>query len=143
MGDLYDAGQVLEKTLIAAKDLPIYSSYPTLSNPTPLKTGLVKSGNPAGTVYSYIDADPTQKRDTLWWVFYPVGSGNYYYMPHHKGDFDVSTLNQQGVISVEDQIKQQQEDNKPWYQQITDKVLPIALIAILGGAVIRGVLSKK
>lgn len=144
MADLYDAGQVIDKTLVALKDLPVYDTYPR-TGVTPKQIGTITSGNPAGTVYSYIDADTTQGRQALWWMFYPVSdfNSNYYYMPHAQGDFDVSALNQQGVISVADQVKQQQEANKPWYTQIVDQIIPVALIAILGGAVIRGVLSKK
>lgn len=141
-GNLYDPQQVVDKTLTAIKDLPVYDTYPR-TGVVPKQIGTVKAGNPAGIVYSYLNPDATQGRNELWWMFYPVGSGPYYFMPHHVGDFDVSALNQQGVISVQDQITQQQEADKPWYMQIVDKIIPIGLTAIVGVAIIKGVLSKK
>lgn len=147
MSDLYSAADVLEKTLIANKDLPVYDGYPTKTF-SPSQIGIVKKGFPAGIVYSWIDADPTRNRSTLYWMFYPVGVGGAnYFMPHHKDDFDVSALRQQGVISVkeqEEEKKKKEEDaNKEWYEKVMDRVVPIGAGVVIAAAVIKGLLSRK
>lgn len=141
MIEVYSVDQVLEKTLTAKKDLPVYNGYP----PGIVKRiGTVKAGNPAGIVFSYIAADPTKGRDQLWWMFYPASSaGSYYYMPHDADAFDLDALRQQGVISVEEQQQQEQDKNKEWYEKVLDKVLPVVVTIGLGAAVIKGLLSRK
>lgn len=140
--DLYDVGQVLEKTLYANRDLPVFDGYPTATY-TPKQVGVVKAGNPAGIVYSWVDADPSNRRDNIWWVFYPAtANGSYYMMPHGVGFYDVSTLREQGVITVDEQKEQEEEANKEWYEKIVDKALPWVVGAVLGAALIRGAISR-
>lgn len=141
--ELYDVSQVLEKTLIAAQDLPVFDSYPT-KNYQPKQIGIVKKGQPAGIVYSWVNADPANNRANLWWIFYPGSStGSYYAMPHNAGYYDISALRQQGVITVVEQQEQEDEANKAWYEKVLDKALPVVLVAVLGGAFIRGLVSRK
>lgn len=145
MSDIvYDADAIRDKTLIAAKDVTIYNGIPYTSY-NPKTIGIVKAGNPIGVVYSYVDADVSNNRQTLWWVLWPGSAygGQYFYVPHHKGDFSVDALKQQGVLSVAEQIAKDEEANKPWYQQIADRIIPIGAGVVIAAAVIRGVLSKK
>ena len=143
MADIYDIGDVVGKTLFAKKDLPVYTSYPTASY-KPQPVAVVKSGSPAGVVYSWIDADPTQGRSNIWWMFQGGGLGSgYYYIPHSEGAFDVSTLAQQGVLSLDQKAAQAAAADQPWYETIIKETLPIVVVAILGAAVIKGYIAKQ
>jgi hypothetical protein len=146
-GDLYDTAKVLEKTLVAARDVPVYDGVPR-GTYKPKQIGIVKSGKPIGIVYSFADADPTKNRPVLWWMFYPSSStSGYYYTPHDAANFSLSALRSQGVISVAEQIaedKAKEDDaNKEWYEKILDRIVPIGVGVIVGVAVIKGLLSRK
>jgi hypothetical protein len=135
MAEVYDVGEVLDKALVTNKRLPYYTSPPNVGyNPQP--AGYFDAGENAGTVYSYLDADPTKNRSTLWWIFYPGTFGSYYYMPHHVGDFNIEILEGQGAESEFDK-------NATWYEKVLKQVLPVVAIAILGGALIKGYFSSK
>lgn len=147
MADLYSAADVLEKTLIANKDLAVYDGFPTKAY-TPNRIGTTKKGYPAGIVYSWIDADPSNNRSTLWWMFYPASAGGAnYFIPHSAGNFDVSALRQQGVISVKEQEEEKKEkeenENKEWYERVLDRVLPIGAGVVIAAAIVKGLFSRK
>lgn len=142
IGDLYDIGQIIDKTLIAYREVPVYDSPPDTSH-VPKKIATVLAGNPVGVVYSYLGIDPSKNRPVVWLQFAPdVAWGHWYYTPFDGSLFDLSAFQQQGVLSVVEQAAQDAEDNKEWYEKVLDKVLPIAVIAILGSAAIRGYLSR-
>lgn len=142
--DLYNAGDIIDKTLIALKRLPVYSDVPRRGSNPPI-VGYTTAGKPIGVVYSFIEADPTQNRAALWWMFWPGSTygGKYFYIPHNAGDFDVDALKQQGVLTLEEQREKEEEENKEWYEKIVDRIIPIGVGVILATAVIRGVLSRK
>ena len=144
MSDLYNANDIVDKTLIALKRLPVYTDVPR-SGSIPKAAGYTTPNQPIGVVYSYINADPIQNRGTLWWMFWPGQNygGNYFYIPHNVGDFDVSSLKQQGVLTLEEQRELEEQKNKEWYEKIVDRIIPVGVAVILGGAVIKGLLSRK
>jgi hypothetical protein len=143
IGDLYDATQIIGKTLVAATDVPVYSLPPS-ANQNAVQIGIVKQGNPVGVVYSYLDADPSQNLTTLWWQFYPASNwSGYFYAPHQSGLYDVAALQQQGVLSLTEQAKQQEEANKPWYEKILDQALPVIALTILGAVAIGAYIKRK
>lgn len=143
-GIIYNADDLIDKTLIAAKDLAIYNGVPTKTY-TPKEIGIVKSGNPVGVVFSYVEADPTNNQPDLWWIIWPgqTYGGQYFYLPHHVGDFSVDAIKQQGVLTPEEKAAAADEANKPWYQQVVDKIIPIGVGVIIASAVIKGLLSRK
>lgn len=132
---LYDPGKILEKTLVAAKDLTVYQSVPDkwTTKSQLKKLGIVKKGQPVGIVYSWFNPDPVKNREKVWWMFYPATAytGEYYYVEHNEDDFDLSALRQQGVISVAEQIEEEKEkeedEDKPWYEKISDKIIPVVV----------------
>lgn len=132
---LYDPGDLLDKVLQTSRALPVYDSYPPYSYK---QVGTLPAGTLTGTIYSWISADPTKGRDTIWWMF-NGSSGNYYYMPHHPGDFDVDVLGEQGVQSTE----QKNTPEPEWYQKILSQVLPIIVIAVIGAAAVKGYFSSR
>lgn len=135
---IYDAADIVDKTLVAEKELPYYNGVPDGAY-MPVKLGTFPAGSVVGTVYSFIDADPAKNRPQLWWMFYPGSSGSYYYMPHDAGHFDLDALAQQGVLSEE----QKQTQNATWYEKILSQVLPIVAISVLGAAFIRGYFTSR
>ena len=132
---LYDAGDVLDKVLVAAKTLPIYDSYPPY---TYKQIGIVNKGDTAGVVYSWISQDFTQNRPTLWWMF-EGSDGHFYYMPHHSGDFNIDVLQAQGVQTTAEKNAPEQE----WYQKILNQILPVVVIAVIGAAAVKGYFSSR
>lgn len=137
MGEIYNAGDVVDKTLMAATRVPVYKFPGDSQKPY----GYVSAGQPVGIVYSYLEPNPAQDRTTLWWVF----SGMYdqrYYAPHKGGLYDVSALRQQGVVSVEEKIEDKELANLPWYEQLVRKYGPWIIGAALAGTALRGYLSR-
>lgn len=143
MPDLYDAAQLLDKTLIAAAEVNIYDGVPRAGY-MPTKIGTVKPGDPVGIVYSYLNADLAQNRPQLWWMFQPASNWSKpYYAPHAGGLYDVGALRQQGVLSLTEQAKKDAAANEPWYEKILGQVLPVVAITFIGVAFIRGYMSRK
>ena len=138
MNEIYDAGEVVDRTLITKKALPYYSSPPQAGY-IPKPAGTFPAGTAAGMVYSYLPVDPAKNRTTLWWMFYPGGlGGSYYYMPHHEGDFDIQSLRDQGAESEDEK-----NNPKEWYEKVLGQVLPVVVIAVLGAAAIKGYFARK
>jgi len=144
--DLYSAGDVLDKTLYALTVVPIYDGVPD-GTYKPTQIAHVNSGQPVGVVYSWIDADPSKNRNNIWWMFYGSADGKYYYAENVKGYYDASALQAQGVLTVEQQIQAKQEADKPWYTQLSDKLIPTIAGVVIGSvlitAVVHGVFSKR
>lgn len=139
-GDVYSVDQIIDKTLIAATDVAVYEQPIDSAR----KIATVKKGQPVGIVSTYFLPKPAEGRTTVYWGFWPVD--NYskpYYAPHIAGLYDTSALKQQGVLTVEEEIEREEEKNKEWYEKILDKIIPVGIVAILGAAVIRGLLSRK
>jgi len=139
---IYSAADIVDKTLFMEVDAPYYDSVPSKSN-VPKILGYAKAGTPAGQVYSWIDSDPYNNRPQLWWMFYPGSTGKYYYMPHSKDVFDLDALEQQGVLSDEQKAALAAADNQTWYEKLLNQALPWIAVIIIGGAAVRGYMSRK
>lgn len=103
MADLYSVSDIVGKTLIANTRVPYYAS----ANDSAAPLGYVNAGYPVGVVYSWLDPNPAYNRVGLWWIFQKNGS--FIYAPQRIGLYNIGALNQQGVISTEEKIKQEQE----------------------------------
>lgn len=141
---VYSAVDIVGKTLIASKKVPVYK-FPS-NKETPY--GYVDIGQPVGVVYSWVDADPSLNRTGLWWSFAKdTGATSFYWTPHIPGNFSVDALKQQGVLTEEEKAKAEEEKNKAWWEKLTDKILPVIVTVVIGAAVInavgRGVFSRK
>jgi hypothetical protein len=138
---LYAADQLIDKTLIAAQAVPVYR----IANDHAVPFGSIGKGNPVGVVYSYLMPNPTYDRSTLWWAFYDAYN-NMYFSKMLPGAYDISALQEQGILTVQEQIEEEKEKNKPWYEQLIDKYGPPLLYTVAGVAVataiIRGFLSR-
>lgn len=137
---LYSAGDVVDKTLVAAMDVPIYSSPGDHQKPI----GTVKKGQPVGIVYGWLDPDPAKDRSVLWWIFWPRGNSTaYYYAPHKTEYYSLQALIDQGVLTDKEKQAQKDEENKSWYEKLADKAIPVILISVLGAAAIHGFFSAR
>jgi hypothetical protein len=140
MADIYDVSQLVGKTLFARSDVPVYDGVPDAYG-WPVQTGTIRAGAPVGVVYSWVDADPTENRPTLWWMF--QNAGGYYYAPHARGYYDLEKLRDQGVLTDEEIAALEESKNKEWWEKALGMVIPAAVIAVLGASAIRGYLSRK
>lgn len=118
MADIFSADEIINKTLIAAKDVPIFR----YGSDTAPQIGIVKAGQPVGVVYSWLDPAPEQGRAGLWWVFYQ-SNNQYYYTPHVEGNFSISALQEQGAVSTEEKIRRQQEQEKLNNMSLPEQIL--------------------
>lgn len=144
MGDVYNAANIVDKTLIAKKNVPVYE-YPGDSKKP---VGYIAAGDPVGVVYSYLPADPLDDRKTLWWMFHPATNySKYFYAPHYEGLYDVNALKQQGVLSTEEELEEKELADLPWYERLIRKYgtqLAIgAGVVLLGSSAIKGYFSQK
>lgn len=139
--DLYSAADILEQTLIAKTDVPVYYSVPRDGDGA-LPNAVVKSGNPVGVVYSWIGPDPQGLGiANLWWMFYGP-NGTYYYAEHIPGRYDVSALKQQGILTAEQEAAAAAaaaaDASKSWYEKLFDDVKPVLYtgIAVFAGIMV-------
>jgi len=139
MSEIYNADQIIDKTLFAAKTVRVYD-WPDESFAA---VKAVTVGDPVGRVYSWVTGTPGISKYGLWWMLWPeTPGGDYLYVPHKEGDFSITALQQQGALTPEQIRALKEEQNKAWYNEILSQALPYATIAILGAAAIRGYLSR-
>jgi hypothetical protein len=137
-GSLFAISQLLDKTLIARVPVPVYS------NPyTQTQIATVSTGSPIGTIYSYVGGVAGAP---LYWMFLrPDGSA--YYIEHFSNRFNVSLLQQQGVLTVEQEIEQQQEQQNDLFPGFEIPSIDLGNVALIAGIVIGGLvllnLTKK
>jgi len=140
MPESYSVADVMEKTLIAKKDVPVYK-WP-YDDEKPI--GMVKAGQPVGIVKSYQGPDPANKQSVLYWAFYPASfNGSTYYARHYSDAFSLSSLRQQGVISVEEKKEQEDLANLPWYEKLNKKYGTTVVLVVLRAAAVKGLFTRK
>jgi hypothetical protein len=107
----FNAADIIGKTLIAKRQINV------LSSPDGPPLAVVLPGNSVGVVDTYIGGTAGRP---LYWAF--IGQNNRpYYVLHSPGNFDVSALRAQGVLTTKEQ---QDEKNKT----------PVMQLAKSGGA---------
>lgn len=120
----FSIGQLFDKTILAERKVYIYH-YPEAGATA---IGYVMPGNAIGVLYSYLAPDFSKNRDRYWLMFYgPVdGVTDAYYVPFNDADFDWSSIQQQGAITVLQQQaqkeQQEKEENTPWYEKLANWV---------------------
>lgn len=138
-GILFPASQLLDRTLIARVPVQVYSGSSLGVNPI----ATVNAGNPIGVIYSYVGGQPGS--DLYWMFLRPDGSA--YYVRHQSNIFNVSLLQQQGVLSVEQEIEQQQQQQDQFFPGLDLPSFDLGNVAILAGVVLGGLillnLTKK
>lgn len=125
----FNAGDIIDHTLIAAMKVPIYSTPKDNASPT----GYINQGNPIGIVYSYLEPNPAAGRSVLWWQF--QGSNGSYFVPHNPDYFDTQALIDAGVLSVAQATALKNGTAPGTVEKLLDKYIPW----IIGGLVAVGV----
>jgi len=118
---LYNANDILDKTLYAKKSVNVYSAPNNLL--TPLY--VVSPGNIVGVVYSWV-----KKNDIVYWHLY-----DNTFVTHDSEKFSLEKLQEQGAQSTEEKLEAEAEANMPWYEKLTKTATKTLItIAIIGAA---------
>lgn len=118
---LYNANDILDKTLYAKKSVNVYSAPNNLL--TPLY--VVSPGNIVGVVYSWV-----KKNDIVYWHLY-----DNTFVTHDSDKFSLEKLQEQGAQSTEEKLEAEAEANMPWYEKLTKTATKTLItIAIIGAA---------
>jgi hypothetical protein len=118
---LYNANDILDKTLYAKKSVNVYSAPNNLL--TPLY--VVNPGNIVGVVYSWV-----KKNDIVYWHLY-----DNTFVTHDSEKFSLEKLQEQGAQSTEEKLEAEAEANMPWYEKLTKTATKTLItIAIIGAA---------
>ena len=149
-GEIYNVSDIIGKTLYTKQAVNVYSTVPPYNGSKPMSDfllGTIPAGKPAGVVYSYLNADPANRRASLWWMFEPASNySRTYFIEHQAGIFDVKALREQGVIStlekIEEEKKKEEDANAPWYTKLAGQALPWIAAIVLGGIAIKAILSR-
>lgn len=98
----FSADQIVGKTLIAKKPVPVYDLpfYDKLAK----QIAVIKPGNTIGVVFSWVGGVPGKP---LNWEF-KGNAGKMYYVSHVTGYFNVTSLRDQGVQTTTE-IKEKEE----------------------------------
>jgi len=91
----FNAADIIGKTLVARKTTDIVRA-PSDNAEVVFEAG---PGSTIGTVYSYLL--PSANRTNLYWVFEDQNNRPYY-VEHKPGQFDISTIKGQGVLTLEE-----------------------------------------
>lgn len=130
MANIYNAAQIVGKTLYAYRDVEI------TRNPSNGATSVftVKAGAPIGIVYSFLS--PKTGRSNLWWVFQDANKREYY-AEHKSGLYDFRAINAQGAKDTETIIKEAEQATQPAREFWSNK------ITIIAGLILAAYLLKE
>lgn len=136
----YSAADIIGKSLIAKRPIPVYSN--TSAGAKPLL--VIPPGGTVGVVYSYIVPKPGNPY--MYWQFESPVTKRMYYAKHVVGSFDERSLKDQGVKTAEERTKAEEEKTETTY----DKVKKLVMVGIgvtaavaLGKEFIKSKLSSK
>ena len=135
----YSAADIIGKTLIAKNNVNVLRS----PSDSAKAVFVVKPGQAVGTVYSYLS--PNQERKSLYWMFYDINKRPYY-VSHELGKFDLSSLQEQGVLTTEEKTKEEKDKNSTFGEkalQTFKKIAIYGLVAFAGIKLGEALINKK
>ena len=122
----YSAGDLIGKTLVANREMPVYNlpSYDSGAK----EITRARKGNVLGVVYSYVGG---QAGRPLNWQF-KTPAGQFYYVEHAPNNFDTESLKEQGVQTPKEKAEAEAEAGKSTGDKILDagKKIAWALVAV-------------
>jgi hypothetical protein len=131
----FNAGDVIGKTLIAKKNIPLVrqpaDDAQVIYNVSP--------GQSVGNVDTFLL--PNENRSSLYWSFKDANGKNYY-AKHAVGNFDVKELQQQGLLTLQEQQAAEIEASLSTGDKIFRLIKNIALIGA-GAYILKQVIQKK
>ena len=119
-GKDYTTNQLLDKTVIAARDTKTYSNAKGIN-----QVGLVKAGQPIGKVFSYIKAS-SPASDGRAWLMFETSYNKYIYVPDES--VSGTGLKEQGTKTVDQEVKE--EELRKRFQAVADAINFIAAQAM-------------
>jgi hypothetical protein len=137
----FSADQIIGKTLIAKKPVPLYTSATKRFG----SFITVPAGRTVGVVYSYVGGTGG---DPLYWMFYAKLQGieKAYYAEHLEDAFDGLALKDQGVKTDRQIEEAKKEENLSTGDKILEYLKKYAMwagIGLAGFLVFREILRKK
>jgi len=142
---IFNAGDIVDKTLIAATNVPLYKSPTDSAQPV----GTISSGNPIGVVYAYLSPDPTADRAELWWMFVAgpdqqnmADAGGFYFVPHKAGYFNIQALVDQGVLTAAQATAMKNDAGKSLLQTSIEKYAPLVIGGLITVGIVKAVINK-
>ena len=131
----FNAGDVIGKTLIAKKNIPLVrqpaDDAQVIYNVSP--------GQSVGNVDTFLL--PNENRSSLYWSFKDA-NGKSYFAKHAVGNFDVKELQQQGLLTLQEQQAAEIEASLSTGDKIFRLIKNIALIGA-GAYILKQVIQKK
>ncbi len=150
-GKRYSVGEIMDKTMYAENDVPVYSK--TATAPLNWKTPayIVKKGQAIGRVFSYLKPS-TDHGAAL--MFYPKTDGASYYYVIDNDKISSSAIKEQGVQTVAEQVKEEQDkklrEDDPVGYYLKKYGLPalliiggIIIVGKIGGAAVSSAIARK
>ena len=129
--EVTSAAEIIGKTLYALTAVPVKR----LASDAASVAWTVPAGGQVGIVYSYLMPRPGT-RVNLWWAFIDP-TGNEYYAEHLTGRYYFQALRGQGVLTTEERIAKEAEENKPLEDKIIDAVKGLAIVGIVAFAAVQ------
>ena len=132
--------EIIGKTLIANKDLPIWKLPAKPSdNFAGVKWSdvIVKKNNPAGVVYSFVGGT---SGDPLFWIFETPGInagqiGSFFYVQHAEGNFNISSLREQGALTTQERAELEAEENMTLVDKLTRALKTGGKYVLIAGSI--------
>lgn len=139
MAAQYRWKDLLDKSIYIKGDAKLYRS--AADNAVPYAT--IKAGNSVGVLYSWVSAK--EGRSVDWLMFYDFNK-KAYYVPVNQGTLDLASLKAQGVKTVEEITKEEQDKakkNEGVVSYYLEKYIPWLIGAIIAIPVLKSVIDKK
>lgn len=134
---VYDASKLIGATFKAAATVAAYfEPYDNSQIITYYKAGQV-----IGVLSNYYQQLPTYGRNFFYWEF-KDGRGVPFYTRQVGGYYDTNFFQQQGILTVQQELEKQELDSLPWYEQLVKKYGVWILGAVVASAAIKGYLSR-
>lgn len=130
IGELIDLNSLIGKTLYAAKPVKLYRFTADYYDGKPA-IFTVQAGQAIGVVDTWIQKGPD------YWFLYYDSNKRLYVSRHVKGDYSLKQLQNQGVKTEEQKLKEAEQASKTWFEKIfsTKNLLIVAGVYLAGQAI--------
>jgi len=135
----YKLKDIIDKPIRAKKEISLYRN--ALDTAVPYAT--VKAGSMIGILFSIVNAKAGRSVD--WLMFYD-SNNKAYYVPVKTGTLDEVSLKEQGVKTVEEQTKEEENKAKKDAGIVSyyiEKYVPYIIGAIIIIPVLKSIIDKK
>jgi len=127
MAQVFSADSIIGKTLIAAKPV----SITRFASDTAPVVFTVSPGQPVGVVDSYLK--PGTGRSRLWWQFRD-NTGRFYYSEQVTGNYSLTALKDQGVLTTKEETEKAEAENKPF--SLPDFIQKNIYLVVIAAAIV-------